>query len=95
MDRAISKYYETQSVKRIYEQLIKYLQTERLTFDAKLVDYETALKLKRKEYSELFMISKDANQAKDIAKVLMHLFRTNLLKSKFRLVKSENSEKKN
>jgi len=45
------------------------MQAEKLTFDTQLVQFEKTLKVKKQEASELEGISRDANKAKEFAKV--------------------------
>lgn len=73
LDKAMIKYSEAQSVRRTYEQIVKKLQEERLTFDNQLHQFERALKAKKQEVAELEVMSRDANHARDVAKVGRHL----------------------
>ena len=69
LDKALIKYNEAQSIKKMYEQIIKKLQEEQLTFDQQLAYYEKTLKIKKQDIIELESMSRDANHAKEIAKV--------------------------
>lgn len=71
------KYNEAQSIRKTYEQIMKRLQEERLTFDTQLANFEKTLKSKKMDASQLEMMSRDANHAKEVAKV--NIFQ-NLLK---------------
>jgi len=68
LDKALIKYNEAQSIKKMYEQIIKKLQEEQLTFDQQLAYYEKTLKIKKQDIVELEYMSRDANHAKEIAK---------------------------
>jgi tRNA G10 N-methylase Trm11 len=70
LDKAMIKYNETQSIKKTYELIVKRLQEERLTFDIQLANFEKGLKSKKQDASELDMMSRDANHAKEVAKVI-------------------------
>ena len=63
------KYNEAQSIRKTYEQIMKRLQEERLTFDTQLATFEKTLKAKKMDTSQLETMSKDANHAKEVAKV--------------------------
>ena len=69
LDKAMIKYNEAQSIRKTYEQIMKRLQDERLTFDNQLANFEKTLKAKKQDASELEMMSRDANHAKEVAKV--------------------------
>lgn len=62
------KFNEAQSVRKIYEQIIKKLQDERLTFDGQLQQFERTLKSKKEDAKQLESMSRDANHAKELAK---------------------------
>ncbi|TPX58773.1 hypothetical protein SpCBS45565_g07915 [Spizellomyces sp. 'palustris'] len=68
LDKAMIKYNEAQAVRKTYEQIVKRLQEERLTFDNQLANFEKSLKAKKQDASELEMMSRDANHAKEVAK---------------------------
>jgi chromosome segregation ATPase len=68
LDKALIKYNEAQSVKRTYEEIVKRLQEDRLLFDNQINHFERTLKAKMLEVSELELLSKDANHAKELAK---------------------------
>ena len=65
------KYNEAQAVKKTYEQIVKRLQEERLTFDNQLSNFEKTLKVKKSDALELESMSRDATHAKELAKVKM------------------------
>ena len=69
LDKALIKYNEAQSVRRTYEQIVKKLQEDRLLFDNQINHFERTLKAKKQEVAELELLSKDANHAKELAKV--------------------------
>ncbi|KAI9014788.1 hypothetical protein BC832DRAFT_546480 [Gaertneriomyces semiglobifer] len=68
LDKATIKYHEAQAVRKVYEQIVKRLQEERLTFDNQLANFEKALKVKKQDAMELESMSRDANHAKEVAK---------------------------
>ena len=68
LDKAIIRYNESMSLKKIYEDIVKALQQEKLTFDTRLVQFERSLKSKKADASELESISRDANKAKEFAR---------------------------
>ncbi|KAJ3044204.1 hypothetical protein HDV00_002882 [Rhizophlyctis rosea] len=74
LDKATIKYNEAQSIRKTYEQIVKRLQDERLTFDNQLAQFEKTLKAKRQDASELEMMSRDANHAKEVAKAELTKF---------------------
>ena len=69
LDKAMIKYNEAQSIRKTYEHIVKRLQDERLTFDNQLATFEKTLKAKKQDALELEMMSRDANHAKEVAKV--------------------------
>ena len=48
---------------------MRRLQDERLTFDKQIEGFEKTLKAKRNDAAELEAMSRDANHAKEVAKV--------------------------
>lgn len=74
LDKAVIKYNEAQSIRKTYEQIVKRLQEERLTFDNQLSNFERALKVKKQDASDLEMMSRDANHAKEVAKTELARF---------------------
>jgi len=74
LDKALIKYNEAQSIKKMYEQILKKLQEEQLTFDQQLAYYEKTLKMKKQDIVELEYMSRDANHAKEIAKAELAKF---------------------
>ncbi|KAH6589335.1 hypothetical protein BASA61_005665 [Batrachochytrium salamandrivorans] len=74
LDKAMIKYNEAQSIYKTYEQIVKRLQDERLSFDNQLENFEKTLKAKKQEASELEMMSRDANHSKDVAKAELSRF---------------------
>lgn len=69
LDKATIKYNEAQTLCKIYEDIIKALQAEKLTFDTQLIHFERSLKAKKADAGELEAISRDAHRAKEFAKV--------------------------
>ena len=67
------KYNEAQSVRKTYEQIVKRLEEERLTFDNQLSAFERSLKAKKQDANDLEMMSRDANHAKEVARVSSQL----------------------
>ncbi|KAJ3150956.1 hypothetical protein HDU86_006212 [Geranomyces michiganensis] len=74
LDKATIKYNEAQAVRKIYEQIVKRLQEERLTFDNQLTNFEKTLQVKKQDSLELEMMSRDANHAKEVAKAELTRF---------------------
>eukprot|EP00842_Homolaphlyctis_polyrhiza_P006364 jgi/Hompol1/6729/HPOL_005058-RA len=74
LDKAMIKYNEAQSIRKTYEQIVKRLQDERLTFDNQLANFEKTLKAKKQDAAELEMMSRDANHAKEVAKAELARF---------------------
>lgn len=74
LDKALIKYNEAQSIKKMYEQILKKLQEEQLMFDQQLAYYEKTLKVKKQDIVELEYMSRDANHAKEIAKAELAKF---------------------
>ena len=74
LDKAMIKYNEAQSIRKTYEQIVKRLQEERLTFDSQLANFEKTLKAKKQDASQLEMMSRDANHAKEVAKAELARF---------------------
>ena len=69
LDKAIIKYNEAQSIRKTYEQIVKMLKEERLTFDAQLSTLNKLLKAKKEDVSSLDKMFRDASHAKELAKV--------------------------
>lgn len=74
LDKALIKYNEAQSIKKMYEQILKKLQEEQLMFDQQLAHYEKTLKMKKQDIVELEYMSRDANHAKEVAKAELTKF---------------------
>lgn len=74
LDKAMIKYNEAQSIRKTYDQIVKKLQDERLTFDNQLAHFERMLRDRKADASELEMMSKDANHAKEVAKAELSRF---------------------
>jgi hypothetical protein len=74
LDKAMIKYNEAQSIRKTYEQIVKRLQEERLTFDNQLATFEKTLKAKKNDAAQLELMSRDANHAKEVAKAELARF---------------------
>ena len=74
LDKAVIKYNEAQSIRKTYELIVKRLQEERLTFDNQLANFEKTCRAKKQDAAELEMMSRDANHAKEVAKVELARF---------------------
>ncbi|KAL7748508.1 hypothetical protein RI367_006203 [Sorochytrium milnesiophthora] len=68
LDKAIIKFNETQSIRKVYDEIVKRLQEERLTFDIQLAHFDRTLHQKKLDAAELEVMSRDANHAKELAK---------------------------
>lgn len=71
LDKATIKYNEAQSIRKTYEEIVKKLKEERLTFDTQLATLDKLLKAKKADVVALEKMYKDANHAKDLAKVFL------------------------
>ena len=69
LDKAVIKFNEAQSIRKTYDQIVKKLKDERLTFDAQLYTLEKLVKTKQEELNSLNRMFNDANHAKEVAKV--------------------------
>jgi len=74
LDKAIIKYNEAQSIRKTYEQIVKRLKDERITFDNQLAAIEKTLKAKEHDYEELLLMAHDANHAKEAARAELARF---------------------
>lgn len=74
LDKAMIKYNEAQSIRKTYEEIVKKLKEERLTFDTQLATLDKLLKAKKADVSALEKMFKDANHAKDLAKTELAKF---------------------
>lgn len=68
LDKAMIKYNEAQSIRKTYDQIVKRLKDERVTFDNQLAAIETTLEAKQRDVEELLLMSHDASHARDVAK---------------------------
>jgi hypothetical protein len=75
-----ARYEEDHRVQKTYEQVIRRLKQERLSFPAEQKSLEGTLKQKESEYEQLLLMSHDANLSKEVAKTEL---------SKFELIVSE------
>ncbi|CAM9158881.1 unnamed protein product, partial [Discosporangium mesarthrocarpum] len=67
LDKAMIKYNEAQSIRKTYEQIVKRLKEERVSFDNQLGALERSLQTKSKDHDELLLLSGDANHAREVA----------------------------
>lgn len=74
LDKAIIKYNEAQSIRKTYEQIVKRLNEEGITFDNQLKAIENTLKAKDHDYEELLLMAHDANHAKEAARAELQRF---------------------
>jgi len=75
LDKIIIKYNEAQSIHKTYEQIVKRLKEERVSFDTQLEAIEQTLRAKEHDYEELLLMAKAAQQARDMAKVRLRELR--------------------
>eukprot|EP00967_Tisochrysis_lutea_P156022 scaffold313592_cov27-Tisochrysis_lutea.AAC.2 len=68
LDKAQIKYNEAQSIRKTYDQIVKRLKDERVSFDNQLAAIETTLQAKEHDFEELLLMSHDAAHARDVAK---------------------------
>ena len=66
------KYNEAQSIKNTYEQIVKRLKEEGLSFNNQLRALERTLKAKQRDNDELLLLSGDANHAREVAQHELH-----------------------
>lgn len=66
LDKALLKYNEAQSIRKTYEQIVRRLKEERLTFDTQIAGIESDLKTKEQEMKDLVLMSHDAQHAKEV-----------------------------
>lgn len=78
LDKSIIKYNEAQSIRTTYEQIVKRLREERVSFDVQLQAIERTLKAKEHDYEELILLAGDANHARDVATQDLDVSRTNI-----------------
>lgn len=69
LDKAMIKYNEAQAMRKTYENIVKRLQKEKLGFDNQIENFKKTIKARKIEATELELMSKDANHAKEVAKV--------------------------
>lgn len=75
LDKAMIKYNEAQSIKGTYEQIVKRLKDERISFDNQLTALERTVQAKERDYEELMLLSADASHARDVALQELHVAR--------------------
>ena len=68
LDKANIKFTEAMTMKKIYDQIIKILESERARFDNQLIAFERTIKMKRQDAVELESMAKDAEVAKQVAR---------------------------
>ena len=66
------KYNEAQSIKKTYEQIVRRLKEEGLSFNNQLRALERTLKAKKRDNDELLLLSGDANHAREVAQHELH-----------------------
>lgn len=76
------KYNEAQSIRKIYEQIVKKLQEEKLNFDNQLSQFEKTLKSRKQDGLELHLMSRDANHAKEVAKAELQRFEQQIIEER-------------
>jgi len=76
------KYNEAQSIRKTYEQIVKRLKEERITFDNQLAGIEKTLKAKERDYEELLLLSHDAYHAKEMAQAELHRFEQGVMEER-------------
>lgn len=67
LDRAMIKLNEAQAIKRTYEQIVRRLREERVSFDTQVEAIERSHAAKQKDYEELLLLSGDANHARELS----------------------------
>jgi len=82
LDKAMIKYNEAQSIRKTYEQIVKRLKEERITFDNQLAGIEKTLKAKERDYEELLLLSHDAYHAKEMAQAELHRFEQGVMEER-------------
>lgn len=68
LDKALIKFNESLTLKKIYEQIIDLMQQEKVRFDTQLETFEKTLKIKRQDATELEAMAHKASHAKEIAR---------------------------
>eukprot|EP00302_Diacronema_sp_CCMP2436_P015190 CAMPEP_0179853760 /NCGR_PEP_ID=MMETSP0982-20121206/9532_1 /TAXON_ID=483367 /ORGANISM="non described non described, Strain CCMP 2436" /LENGTH=553 /DNA_ID=CAMNT_0021739521 /DNA_START=115 /DNA_END=1776 /DNA_ORIENTATION=+ len=68
LEKAVQRYDDAQEVRKTYEQIVRRLKEERITFANQLQTSEATLKVKEADYEELLLMSHDANHSKEMAK---------------------------
>ncbi|KAG8462331.1 hypothetical protein KFE25_012151 [Diacronema lutheri] len=68
LEKAVQRYDDAQEVRKTYEQIVRRLKDERITFANQLHASEATLKAKEADYEELLLMSHDANHSKEMAK---------------------------
>jgi len=68
LEKAVQRYDDAQEVRKTYEQIVRRLKEERITFANQLQASEATLKSKEQDYEELLLMSHDANHSKELAK---------------------------
>jgi coiled-coil domain-containing protein 151 len=82
LDKAMIKYNEGQSIHRTYQQILKRLRDERISFDNQLASIERTLKSKEHDYEELLLLSHDAYHAKEMAQAELHRFEQGVMEER-------------
>lgn len=68
LDKAMIKHGEAQTIRKTYEQMVRYLEEEKLLFDQQLTVAERTIKTKKADAGDLELMSGDANHARDLTK---------------------------
>lgn len=68
LERAVARYEDAQEVRKTYEQIVRRLKDERVSFANQLQAAEATLKAKEADYEQLLLMSHDANHSKEMAK---------------------------
>ncbi|KAL1495623.1 hypothetical protein AB1Y20_016491 [Prymnesium parvum] len=93
LQKAVAKYEDAYEVRRTYEQIVKRLKEERIGFTNQLEARELTLRAKESDYEELLLMSHDANQSKEMAKLELSKFEA-LVSEERKLREKELSERR-
>ncbi len=72
LDKALVKYNEAHSIRQTYEQIVRKLREDRVSFDNQLGMIEKTLRNREVDLGELVLMSHDANHAREVAKLELH-----------------------
>ncbi len=76
LEKSLLKFNEAQAIRKTYDQIIKRLKEERLSFDSQLSAVEATLRAKKHDHKELKQMSHDAVGARDAARADLADLRT-------------------